>query len=62
MDQLRVPARLGYLGIPILISLSPLHLDRDPVAMAERMRRMLRPTVSPRDAVDGARDVVLFAG
>jgi len=62
MDQLRVPARLAYLGMLLFATLSSLRLDLDPVAMAERMGRMLRPTVSARDAIDGARNVTLFAG
>lgn len=62
MNRVRVPARTAYVVIVLLATLSSLRLDVDPSAVAERLERMLRPRLSGRDVVDGARNVVLFAG
>jgi glycopeptide antibiotics resistance protein len=62
MDQVRVPVRAAYVGIVLLATLTSLRLDLDASMVAERFQRMLRPTISGRDAVDGARNLVLFAG
>lgn len=62
LERIRIPARIAYLGILLLATLSSLDLDVDPGRMAFRLRRMLQPTVSLSDAIDGARNVTLFAG
>lgn len=62
LDRFRVPVRLTYLGILFLATLSWYRLDLDPVAILERLRRMWDPSVSARDAIDGVRNVLLFAG
>src|SRR5690606_2883880 len=55
-------ARVGYLLVLAVATLSALQLDADPAAVTERLRRMLVPSISARDAIDGARNLVLFAG
>jgi len=62
LGRVRVPARLAYVGIILLATLSSLNWDLDAGAVAERIGRMLRPAVSGIDIVDGARNLVLFAG
>jgi VanZ family protein len=54
-----VPARLAYLGLLLLATLSSLH-PGGPGLRA--LGRMLHPSLSPRDVIDGARNVALFAG
>jgi glycopeptide antibiotics resistance protein len=62
LDRFRVAIRLTYVGVLVLATLSAFRIDGDPAAVARRLRRMLDPTVSARDAIDGARNVLLFAG
>ncbi len=62
LARARAPARLAYLAILLLATLSALRLDLDPAAIADRLRRALHPEPSGSDIVDGARNVVLFAG
>ena len=57
-----MPARIAYLGILLLATLTSLSLDMDLGRMGYRLRRMMQPTVSLSDAIDGARNVTLFAG
>jgi glycopeptide antibiotics resistance protein len=58
----RVPARVAYIGIILLATLSDLRLDLDPGELGERLARMWRVDVNRRDVIDGARNVTLFAG
>jgi glycopeptide antibiotics resistance protein len=62
LDRWRVAIRLAYVGILLLATLSGFRIDGDPGAVLRRLGRMLDPTVSARDAIDGARNVLLFAG
>lgn len=62
LDRWRPALRLGYVAVLLLATLSSFRFDPDPGAAAGRARRMLRPDLSPRDAIDGLRNVVLFAG
>ena len=55
-------ARLAYVVVLGLATLWSIRWDPRPHAVAHRLRLMLDPPVSPRDAVDAARNVVLFAG
>lgn len=58
----RVPARVAYVGILALATLTSLRLDLDAGAVLQRLSRMFNPSVAPRDIVDGARNLALFAG
>ena len=58
----RIAARVAYGAVLALATLSFMGLDLDPGAVADRLRRMLVPSVSARDAIDAARNVALFAG
>lgn len=62
LGRSRTVVRLGYVGIVLLATLSYLDLDLDAARIAGRVNRMLQPTISRRDVIDGARNVVLFAG
>lgn len=62
LDRIRIPVRLAYIGIILLATLSSLRFDLDPEAVGARFARMLRPDVSGRDVVDGARNLALFIG
>jgi glycopeptide antibiotics resistance protein len=57
-----VAARLGYVVIVLLGTLANLHASADLSAVHGRFVRALSPSLSWRDAVDGLRNVVLFAG
>lgn len=59
---LRWAARLGYVVVLAFATLTSLRWDPDPGAVAERLQGMLRPSVTARDAVDAARNLMLFAG
>lgn len=62
LDRTRVPIRATYVAVLFLATLSWFGLDADPRAVLGRLGRMLDPSVSARDAIDGARNVLLFAG
>jgi glycopeptide antibiotics resistance protein len=55
-------ARLGYVGIVLLATLTDLHLSGDLAAAGQRLARALNPSLGWRDAIDGLRNVALFAG
>lgn len=55
-------ARVAYLAVLVLATLTSVRLDLDPGAVAQRLQRMLVPSISARDAVDAARNVALFGG
>ncbi len=62
LPRARVAARLAYLGILLLATLTPYQVDLSGEGLAARMARVLHPDVGNRDVIDGARNVVLFAG
>lgn len=55
-------ARLAYLVVLLVATLSGVELDPDVGRVADRLSRVLHPDVQPADAVDGARNILLFAG
>jgi VanZ family protein len=63
VERWRTPARVGYVVVVMIATLSKLRIDPSSAAQAgERLQHVLTPTISPRDAVDGLRNVLLFAG
>ena len=54
--------RLGYIGVLALATLVPFGFDPELSQIVLRLQRALEPTMSASDAVDGARNIVLFAG
>lgn len=62
LSQARWPARCAYLGVLLLATLTPFWFDLDAGRVAQRVAGALRPGVSGVDAIDGARNAVLFAG
>jgi glycopeptide antibiotics resistance protein len=57
-----IAARLAYVVIVLLATLANLHASADLTAVHGRLIRALTPSLTWRDAVDGLRNVVLFAG
>lgn len=55
-------ARLAYVGVILLATLSGIEADFDAARMRERLSRALDLDLRARDAVDAARNLVLFAG
>jgi glycopeptide antibiotics resistance protein len=55
-------ARWGYVAVVLLATLSNLHLSLDGTAASERLVRAFTPSLGWRDAIDGLRNTVLFAG
>lgn len=55
-------ARLGYVVILCLATLLPFGFDPSPAAVLERLGNATSPALVPRDAVDAARNIALFAG
>jgi len=62
LDQVRLPLRLAYVGVLFLATLSWFRIDVDAGDVSRRLGRMLDPSISARDIIDGARNVLLFAG
>ncbi len=62
LSRARFPARLAYLGILLLATLSRLALDLDPSHLGDRIDQFFHPEIGGRDAVDGLRNLALFAG
>ena len=58
----RWPARVLYFVILLIATLWPFTPDYSPALVAERLARALSPTIHARDAIDGARNLVLFGG
>jgi len=54
--------RVAYLAVLALATLVPFGFDPDLSHIVLRLQRALQPSISARDAVDAARNVVLFAG
>jgi VanZ family protein len=57
-----VVARWGYVAVILLATLSQLHFSPDLAAAGERLVRAFTPSLGWRDAIDGLRNTVLFAG
>src|SRR5256885_8241553 len=55
-------ARWGYVAIILLATLTQLHFSPDLMAAGERLVRAFLPSLGWRDAIDGLRNTVLFAG
>lgn len=62
LTRVRTPARAAYVAVLLLATLTPFAVDSDGVRVAERLARVAHPSFSNRDVVDGARNIVLFAG
>lgn len=61
-DRARWLARVAYLLVLLIATLTSVELDLDPGRIGERLQGVLDPRITARDAVDGARNIVLFAG
>ena len=57
-----ISARLAYVVIVLIGTLANLHASADVSAVHGRLVRALSPSLTWRDAVDGLRNLVLFAG
>src|SRR2546430_8691212 len=55
-------ARWSYVAVVLLATLTQLHFSPDLSAAAERLVRAFTPSLGWRDAIDGLRNTVLFAG
>jgi VanZ family protein len=59
----RVPARVAYVVVILIATLTNLRIDPSSATqLGERLQDVLSPTLAARDAVDGLRNVLLFAG
>ena len=57
-----VAARWAYVAVVALATLTDLHLSGDLHRAAHRLARAFEPSIGWRDAIDGLRNVALFAG
>src|SRR2546430_17724827 len=55
-------ARWSYVAVVLLATLTQLHFSSDLLAAGERLVRAFTPSLGWRDAIDGLRNTVLFAG
>lgn len=55
-------ARWGYVAVVLLATLTQLHFSSDLTAAGGRLVRAFTPSLGWRDAIDGLRNTVLFAG
>lgn len=55
-------ARWGYVAVVLLATLTQLRFSPDLAAAGERLARAFTPSLGWRDAIDGLRNTVLFAG
>ena len=55
-------ARLAYVAIILLATVTELHFSPDLTAATHRLARAFTPSLGWRDAIDGLRNTVLFAG
>ena len=62
LGQARIVSRLAYLVILLIATLTPFGIDASPDGIAFRVHRMLHPEIGGSDVIDGARNIVLFAG
>ena len=61
-ERWQLAARLVYLAVIGVATLSSIRWDFDSSSVSRRLARLLNPSVSARDAVDAIRNVLLFAG
>src|SRR5437667_592068 len=54
--------RLAYVAIIMLATMTQLHFSPDLTAATQRLARAFTPSLGWRDAIDGLRNTVLFAG
>ena len=54
--------RLAYVAIILLATMTQLHFSPDLTAAGQRLARAFTPSLGWRDAIDGLRNTVLFAG
>ena len=57
-----VAARFAYVAVVLAATLSDLHFSWEPEAVAARLQRAFTPALGWSDAIDGLRNVALFAG
>jgi VanZ family protein len=62
LRRLRLFARVGYVVVVLLATLTHLDFDPDPGRAAMRLQRALHWALQGSDVVDAARNVALFAG
>ena len=62
LERLRLPTLAGYVAVLLLATLTPFVADTDPARMTARLISAIHPRFQPNDIVDGARNLVLFAG
>lgn len=60
--QRYLTARIAYVGVVLLATLASLHFSPNVDDASHRLARAFSPTLSWRDAIDGVRNVALFAG
>ncbi len=58
----RTPARLGYVGVVLLATVSQFAFDPSWSAVPSRLQRALSLSIESSDAIDAARNLALFAG
>jgi hypothetical protein len=61
-ERSRRPALIAYVAVLLIATLVPFDMDVGGAQVAERIARAFHPTLAGRDVVDGARNLVLFAG
>lgn len=57
-----IAARVAYLGVVLIATLTDLDFQPDMTMVTYRLTRALDLTLRMRDAIDGARNMILFAG
>jgi len=62
LDRARLPARVAFVGILLLATLSSFDFSPDSGQVAVRLGRAFNPSVGARDAIDALRNLALFAG
>jgi glycopeptide antibiotics resistance protein len=60
--QQLIASRAAYVAVVLLATLTDLHFSGDLAAASERLARALTFSLAWRDAVDGLRNIALFAG
>jgi glycopeptide antibiotics resistance protein len=60
--QRYLAARWAYVGVVLLATLTQLEFSPDLAAAAQRLARAFTPSLAWRDAIDGLRNLALFAG
>ena len=57
-----IAARLAYVAVVLVATVTELHFSPDLAAAAHRLARAFTPSLGWRDAIDGLRNVALFGG